>query len=71
MGTIVTCDEPELQFRSGQHLGIGSISPNGGSGVLSQSSDIEVGESEVEEDPSQETVTTIPFRAGKNSKKIS
>jgi hypothetical protein len=36
MGTIVTCGQPELQFRSGQHWGIGVISPGGDKGVLAK-----------------------------------
>lgn len=36
LGTIVTCGQPELQFRSGQHWGIGVISPSGDKGVLAK-----------------------------------
>jgi hypothetical protein len=80
LGTIVTCGQPELQFRSGSHWGIGVISPSGGNGVLAQSNDIELqeGEGEAQQsneateevagEPSQETVTNIPFGGGKISK---
>lgn len=56
LGTIVTCGQPELQFRSGQHWGIGVISPSDDKGVLAKTENSNQAEEDINQVDSEDNI---------------